>query len=359
MNKKWPEHPFKIALSFPSEDREYVEKVAENLSEKLGESSVFYDKWYEVELAGGGGDLKLRRIYGEMSELVVPFFSEHYQKPWCGLEWSAICEVLLSRRGEDSVVPIMMDPCKIPGWGKNDFHINRDGRSAAAICELIYRKYQFNKSTKVSTPLPLDSANNLVPKRTIEVPSTSVEISDTNTAKLPRIHYFPFLIAMAFLVFVSHIFTGTGEGITPMVGFIYKTLLGPFFILVFYGMGAWFWEVLIGGTIKNIFPTIIVVSKEQVLFQRRIPEVLCNILIIRDKVTKFDSEKIWWDFPDGLIVARDGEKKFVYSELSVSSEDLLIFQEDILEKFNHCEIDFRIGTPPTVRYYSSSGREIH
>lgn len=46
----------------------------------LGRERVFYDERYQAELPGLDGDLKLRRYYREQSELVVPFFSEHYRK---------------------------------------------------------------------------------------------------------------------------------------------------------------------------------------------------------------------------------------------------------------------------------------
>src|SRR5262249_47188132 len=74
---------FAIAVSFPGEHRPFVRKVVDRLAEQLGKERVFYDQWYESELVGLDGDLKLRRYYREQSEVVVPFFSEHYAKDWC------------------------------------------------------------------------------------------------------------------------------------------------------------------------------------------------------------------------------------------------------------------------------------
>ena len=42
---------FRVALSFPSEHRKLVEAVAGQLVEKLGEGTVFYDKYFEYVLA--------------------------------------------------------------------------------------------------------------------------------------------------------------------------------------------------------------------------------------------------------------------------------------------------------------------
>ena len=51
------------------------------LTGALGRNRAFYDEWYEARLLGSGGDLKLQDCY-KQAELVVPFFSEHYTKPW-------------------------------------------------------------------------------------------------------------------------------------------------------------------------------------------------------------------------------------------------------------------------------------
>src|ERR1051326_7567867 len=97
---------FDIALSFPGEHRRFVKNVAARLAEVLGKNRVFYDEWYEAELLGLDGDLKLRRYYREESAMVVPFFSELYEKDWCQIEWSAIRVMLKTRRQENAVIPV-------------------------------------------------------------------------------------------------------------------------------------------------------------------------------------------------------------------------------------------------------------
>ena len=42
---------FLVALSFPGEHREYVAKVAQHLSQELGQSRVLYDTFHEAEFA--------------------------------------------------------------------------------------------------------------------------------------------------------------------------------------------------------------------------------------------------------------------------------------------------------------------
>lgn len=133
---------FAIALSFPGEHRRFVKSVATQLIEILGKDRVFYDEWFEAELLGLDGDLKLRRYYREESNLVVPFFSEHYSKDWCQIEWSAIRTMLKDRRQEDAVIPVQLDGTRIPGWEEIDFAIRKQNRNAKQIADLIVQAYR-------------------------------------------------------------------------------------------------------------------------------------------------------------------------------------------------------------------------
>lgn len=79
------EKRFKVALSFPGERRPFVGKVATCLQQQLGD--VFYDLYYEAELARPNLDTLLQRIYHDNSELIVVFLcAEYSSKEWTGLE---------------------------------------------------------------------------------------------------------------------------------------------------------------------------------------------------------------------------------------------------------------------------------
>jgi hypothetical protein len=127
---------FHVALSFPGEYRDFVHQVAEALAAQLSRERVFYDEWYEVELLGAGGDLKLQAMY-DNADLVVPFFSKYYDKPWCSMEWETIRGILLNRRKEDAVIPVHLDDTDIPGWSAVNFGIRLRGRSPQEIAGLI------------------------------------------------------------------------------------------------------------------------------------------------------------------------------------------------------------------------------
>ena len=133
---------FAIAVSFPGEHRRFVRRVVDRLAEVLGRDRVFYSQWYEAELAGLDGDLKLRRYYREQSKLVVPFFSEHYAKDWCRIEWSAIRAMLKERRKEDAAVPVQLDGTRVEGWEDIDFAIRRNKRTGKEIADLLLQAYR-------------------------------------------------------------------------------------------------------------------------------------------------------------------------------------------------------------------------
>ncbi len=160
---------FAIALSFPGEHRRFVRNVANRLAELLGCDRVFFDEWYEGELVGVDGDLKLTRYYRDQSEMVVPFFSEHYDKPWCGIEWRATRAMLHERWKEDAVVPVQMDGTRIEGWEKIDFAIRRKNRPGWRIADLILEAYR-HRHWEEASPSDGPSGGGNVSSRTTPPP---------------------------------------------------------------------------------------------------------------------------------------------------------------------------------------------
>ena len=86
-------HHFAVALSFPGEHRDFIERVAMDLEGRLGKGACFYDKYYEAMLARPNLDLLLQDVYSNRSDLVVAFVCADYdEKLWCGIEWQKIRE---------------------------------------------------------------------------------------------------------------------------------------------------------------------------------------------------------------------------------------------------------------------------
>ena len=136
---------FKVALSFPGEKRDFVSKIAKSLSDRLGQNNVFYDKYYEPELARPNLDTVLQKVYHDNSDLVVVFLCQEYeQKEWCGLEWRAIRDLIKKRRDED-IMLMRFDGSEISGLYSIDGYIDLGERSPSEAVNLICRRLENRK----------------------------------------------------------------------------------------------------------------------------------------------------------------------------------------------------------------------
>lgn len=135
-----PTKRFRVALSFAGENRNFIEAVADKLSAALGRPSVFYDRYYESELARPNLDTYLIRIYHEESELIAIFFCADYaQKEWCGLEWRAIRDVLKQKR-DSEIMPFKFDHSEVDGLLSIDGYIEINGKGPADVARLILER---------------------------------------------------------------------------------------------------------------------------------------------------------------------------------------------------------------------------
>lgn len=128
---------FKIALSFPGEQRSYVEDVARYLQAELGENSVFYDRDYQAHLAHPNADIILQNIYRRQSEIVAVFLCEQYaEKEWCGLEWRAIRDLIKTKQS-DNIALIRFDDAQIDGVFSIDGYLDARKFSPKQIADYI------------------------------------------------------------------------------------------------------------------------------------------------------------------------------------------------------------------------------
>jgi hypothetical protein len=135
---------FKIALSFPGERRQFVEQVAKCLAEKIGRDQLFYDKYYEPELARIDLDSYLQKIYHDDADLIAVFLcSDYEQKEWCGLEWRAIRD-LIKRRSGSAVMPLRFDKTEIPGLFSIDGYVGIGTRTPSDIASCILERMHIN-----------------------------------------------------------------------------------------------------------------------------------------------------------------------------------------------------------------------
>jgi hypothetical protein len=126
---------FKVALSFPGERRAFVSEVALGLRNL--NVDVFYDAFFEAELARPDLDVLLQHVYYDNSELIVVFLCDEYEsKEWCSLEWRAVRDLIKSRRGA-SIMPMRFDDAQVPGLFSIDGYIDLRGRVPQDAVNLI------------------------------------------------------------------------------------------------------------------------------------------------------------------------------------------------------------------------------
>lgn len=137
---------FRVALSFPGERRSYVKEVADALWVALGQHGVFYDNYYQPELARPNLDVLLQRIYHDNSDLIVVFLCENYaQKEWCGLEWRAIRD-LIKQKSADKLMMVRFDAATIPGVFGIDGYLDISAVAPTQLVESILRRLESTSS---------------------------------------------------------------------------------------------------------------------------------------------------------------------------------------------------------------------
>jgi hypothetical protein len=132
---------FIIALSYSGEKRDFVSKVADELSKHLGRKNVFYDKYYEAILNYPRVAFTIQDIYEKRSDLLVVFISKQYStSDWCGIEWQVIKGLIAMRRSED-IMLIRFDDTIIEGiHPKLDGYLKVGNKKPKAIAEAILER---------------------------------------------------------------------------------------------------------------------------------------------------------------------------------------------------------------------------
>jgi TIR domain len=135
---------FQVAFSLAGEQRDLVRAIAEAVETELGQETVFLDEWFEHFLAGHDADLRLQKIYGDQSELVVVCVSAPYgDKPWTGAEHEAIRARLMKTRSSQEerdklrILPIRVGDGEVKGILFNTIVPDVRERSAIETAKLI------------------------------------------------------------------------------------------------------------------------------------------------------------------------------------------------------------------------------
>jgi tetratricopeptide (TPR) repeat protein len=140
---------FEIALSFAGDNkRDKVRTVAEILRDELGEGRVFFDEWFEHELAGHDAHVVLQNVYRRQTRVVVTCVCQRYsEKPWTQEEWRAI--QALERECRDAgaenvrrlrIIPLRFGDGEVDGLYETAIVPDVRTREPRAIADLILKR---------------------------------------------------------------------------------------------------------------------------------------------------------------------------------------------------------------------------
>lgn len=130
---------YDVCLSFASEQRPYVDRVAQLL--RARGVRVFYDAYERADLWGRNLTERLQQVYGEESRFCVLFASADYaRKVWTNHELRSAMERALQNWNTDYVLPVRFDQTRIPGLHGTVAYIDGNTTPPHELVELILTK---------------------------------------------------------------------------------------------------------------------------------------------------------------------------------------------------------------------------
>lgn len=129
-------YEYDVALSFASEQRWYVEAVAQALGD--WGVSVFYDRYETAELWGHDGIERFAEIYGKTAFRVVMFISKAYvTKAWTSVERRAALGRLLIEPNANHILPVRFDDVEVPGLPPQQIFQQAEDLGPLELAELV------------------------------------------------------------------------------------------------------------------------------------------------------------------------------------------------------------------------------
>lgn len=134
------EHEYDVALSFAGEDRNYVQKVAEELQKK--KLRIFYDEFEKANLWGKDLYQYLNDVYKNKSKFTIVFISKHYsEKRWTNHELKSI-QSRVFKENIEYLLPVKLDNTELPGLNDTIAFMNGKNHSPEEIASLTFEKLQ-------------------------------------------------------------------------------------------------------------------------------------------------------------------------------------------------------------------------
>jgi len=129
---------YDVALSYASEDRDYVEKVANQL--RKSDIKFFFDKYEEVALWGKELPIILQEIYKKRTKAVVIFLSKQYsEKVYPRFEFRAALEKAI-KSDKEFILPARFDNTELPGLSSSIVYIDLREKTPEEFAAIIIQK---------------------------------------------------------------------------------------------------------------------------------------------------------------------------------------------------------------------------
>lgn len=131
-------------LCFLGDIRDRVSKIAEELIKIMNKNNakkrIFYDEYYQAELARPNLDLYLQDIYRYKTRLIVVFMCRDYQrKEWCGLEARVVRDLIKTNQSH-RIMLLTVDGEVFDGILSIDGYINIKDNTPDQVANEIYRR---------------------------------------------------------------------------------------------------------------------------------------------------------------------------------------------------------------------------
>lgn len=135
-----------VAISYAGEDREIAEQIARELRRRG--VSVFFDKFYKVDLWGKSLSIWFKKKYGKSSRFVLVLVSRHYSvKDWANFEFS-IARAEEKKREEEFILPVRLDDTEIPGLPSDKAYLDFKKEGVEGIVNCLVQKVKIATSRK-------------------------------------------------------------------------------------------------------------------------------------------------------------------------------------------------------------------
>jgi hypothetical protein len=131
-------YDFDVALSYATEDRDYVQRIAGPLRENG--VRIFYDEYFTADLWGQDLYTALDEVYRKRARFAIVFVSYHYvSKPWTQHErMSAQARALTA--ADPYFLPVRLDDSELPGLRPTIGYIDARNTPQDQLVALIRQK---------------------------------------------------------------------------------------------------------------------------------------------------------------------------------------------------------------------------